>query len=308
MIAPAARNVVSGSSVDEAFAYCADVTKAHYENFPVASVFLPEEKRPYIQAIYAFSRAADDMADELDLPAQRRLDALNDWENQLHECYTGQARHPVFIALRETVRNLDIPKEPLLDLLAAFKRDVVQNRYETFDDVLSYCRCSANPVGRLVLMIFGYREETLVQLSDHICTALQLTNFWQDVAVDRKKNRLYIPLEDCRTFGYSLEFWDTETADASFRKLMKFQVDRTRDLFYAGARLPSLVERELQLELKLVWFGGMAVLRKLEKIKFDLFHRRPTLTTFNKVMILFRGLVRNNLERFGKKKEAWDLQ
>jgi squalene synthase HpnC len=295
-------------TVDEAFEYCARVTNAHYENFPVASLFLPGEKRPYIQAIYAFSRTADDFADELERSAKERLDALENWEEQLRQCYDGHAEHPVFIALRETVRDLDIPIEPLKNLLAAFKRDVTQNRYETFDDVLSYCSCSANPVGRLVLMIFGYRDEQFFQRSDKICTALQLTNFWQDVAIDKKKDRLYIPLEDMKKFDYSLDSWNNEILDGQFRDLMKFQVERTRTLFYAGAELPSMVERDLQLELKLVWFGGLSILRKLDKVKYNVFRRRPSLTTLDKAIILLRGLLLNDLSKFGRKKESWDLQ
>ena len=300
--------VTKQHSVDEAFAYCASLTEAHYENFPVASLFLPAEKRPYVQALYAFSRSADDFADESHRSTQERLDALNAWEDQLLQCYEGNGEHPVFVALRETVKNLNLPIDPFKDLLSAFKRDVVQNRYNTFDDLLSYCACSANPVGRLVLMIFGYRDEKLLQLSDHICTALQLANFWQDIAIDRQKDRLYIPLEDMERFGYSLGEWKNGILGNTFKELMKFQVERTRELFYRGAELPSLVERDLQLELKLVWFGGMSILKKLDRIKYDVVHHRPVLKGFNKAMILLRALFVNNLTRFGKKKELWDLQ
>ena len=295
-------------SIDEAFDYCANITTAHYENFPVASLFLPAEQRPYIQAIYAFSRAADDVADEPGFSPEERLEALDRWDEQLSQCYEGKAVHPVFIALRETVTDLDIPIEPLKNLLAAFKRDVAQNRYETFDDLLSYCACSANPVGRLVLMIFGYRDEALYALSDHICTALQLTNFWQDVAIDQTKNRLYMPLEDMRRFEYTTEQWNEGTVNQSFKDLMKFQVGRTRELFYKGAALPSAVERDLQLELKLVWFGGMSILRKIERVDYDVVRRRPTLSALSKGLILLRGLLYDNLHRYRRKKDEWELQ
>lgn len=294
-------------TLDEAFEYCAAITNAHYENFPVASLFLPEEKRPYIQALYAFSRSADDFADELSRSKEERLELLNQWEEQLRLCYEGIAEHPVFIALHETVQRLNIPIEPLRDLLAAFKRDVTQNRYKTFDEVLSYCKCSANPVGRLVLMVFGYRDEKLFELSDNICTALQLTNFWQDVAVDLQKDRLYIPLEDIQKFGYSVEYWSNRVVDDRFRQLMKFEVDRTREMFYSGAELPSLVERDLQLELNLVWFGGMTILKKLDRIRYDVFHQRPTLTVKDKLWILVKGMLYNDLRRYGRKKKQWDL-
>jgi len=294
-------------TLDEAFAYCEALTKAHYENFPVASLFLPQEKRPYVQAIYAFSRTADDFADELELSREDRLKKLDDWEEKLNTCYEGVAEHPVFIALMETVKRLEIPPEPLHNLLKAFRQDVLQNRYETFEDLLEYCKCSANPVGRLVLMIFGYREEELFRLSDDICTGLQLANFWQDLSVDRWKNRLYIPLEDMRKFGYSPENWERALAGENFKGLLHFEISRTRALFYRGASLPGLLERDLQLELKLVWFGGMSILKSVEKNLSSLLSQRSTLKMRNKFLILMRGLFIDDLTRYGKKRESWDL-
>jgi hydroxysqualene synthase len=295
-----------GCTLDEAFRYCAEITTAHYENFPVASLFLPEEKRPYIQAIYAFSRVADDFSDEGNLLPADRLARLQDWEMMLGECYEGRAEHPVFIALRETVERNRIPVEPLKDLLAAFRRDVTQNRYESFDDLLSYCRCSANPVGRLVLMLFGHRDEGLFALSDKICTALQLTNFWQDLFVDLGKDRLYVPLEDMRRFGYGVENWRSRVIDANCRALLKFEVERTRDIFYEGAELPSLVEKELQIELRMVWFGGMSILAMLSRHGPSA-TKKPAFGTARKAMILIRSLFHNDLSRYGRKKKPWDL-
>lgn len=297
-------------NLDEAFSYCAAVTQAHYENYPVASFFLPQEKRPYIQAIYAFSRIADDYADEQNISKDERLTKLNDWEEKLRQCYDGNADHPVFIALKDTVKKNDIPIEPLKDLLAAFKRDVIQNRYDTFEDLLSYCKCSANPVGRLVLMIFNYRDEKLFELSDCICTALQLTNFWQDVRVDREKDRLYIPIEDMRKCDYSLDCWRDGILNDGFRKLLRFEVERTREMFYKGAELPSLVAKDLQLELKLIWFGGMEIIRMIEKNRCDVINSRPQLKAFSKFQIFLRGFIFNDLSNYKKKrkrKEPWDL-
>ena len=297
-------------TTDEAFAYCASITEAHYENFPVASFFLPEEKRPYIQALYAFSRVADDFADELNRPADERMEELNAWEEHLRRCYEGEADHPVFIALRETVKRYNIPINPLRDLLTAFKRDVTQNRYETFEDLLSYCRCSANPVGRLVLMIFNYREESHFEYSDSICTALQLTNFWQDIDIDRKKDRLYIPLEDFERFKYSVKEWQDKKVTEGFLDLMKFEIQRTKDIFYQGAQLPSVVAKDLQLELKLIWFGGMEILRMIEKYNYNSIENRPKLGLMSKVKILLLSLFVSNLQYFRKKrskKEPWDL-
>jgi len=294
-------------TVDEAFAYCASVTNAHYENFPVASFFLPAEKRPYIQSIYAFSRLADDMADEDSLTETERLDALNLWEFQLQECYEGRAEHPVFIALHESIQKLNIPIEPLRNLITAFKRDVVQNRYQTFDELLGYCSCSANPVGRLVLLIFGYRDEELFLLSDKICTALQLTNFWQDIATDLRKDRLYIPMEDMQSFGYLLEDWKKENYDESFRKLLRFEINRTRELFYEGAALPIRVDRDLELELKLIWLGGMTILKQIEKVNYNVFEQHPVLNLPQKLTILLKGFWHNDLTRYKRKKPQWDL-
>ncbi len=297
-------------NLDEAYTYCAKLAEKHYENFPVASFFLPEEKRPYIQAIYAFSRVADDFADEHNFTKEERIIRLNDWEAKLLDCYKGNVDHPIFIALMDTVKKNDIPIEPLKDLLAAFKQDVLQNRYETFEDLLGYCKCSANPVGRLVLMIFSYRDEKLFELSDYICTALQLANFWQDVSVDREKDRLYIPIEDMNRYNFKMECWSNGVMDDVFRKLIKFEVGRTREMFYKGAELPSLVAKDLQLELKLIWFGGMAILKKIETDRYDVLNIRPKLSTFNKMMIFMRGLIFNDLlyyKRKRPKKEPWDL-
>jgi len=293
-------------SPDQAFEYCARLTNAHYENFPVASLFLPEERRQYIQAIYAFSRVADDYADESSRPQHERLELLNDWEQRLRDCFEGKADHPIFIALRETVVQLNIPIEPLLDLLSAFKQDVTVNRYRTFDDVMDYCRRSANPVGRLVLMIFGHRDEELFLLSDAICSALQLTNFWQDVDIDRRKDRLYLPLDDMKNFGFALEDWLEGRYGRAFQELMRFQVERTRGMFYRGAALPSRVEKELQVELRLVWFGGMEILAMLDRVRYDILKKRPRLSLLRKSAILGRALFIKDLSSYRKKIKVFE--
>jgi len=299
----------SSVSIEDAFAYCASITQGHYENFPVASLFLPEEKRPYVQSLYAFARKADDFADEGKLPESERLASLNQWEDQLKQCYDlspGEITHPVFIALRETVSRLAIPIDPLLQLLLAFKMDVTKHRFSDFDEILHYCRHSANPVGRLVLMIFGYNDEKLFTLSDNICTALQLANFWQDVAIDLQKNRVYIPQSDLLKFAVTEQNLRQRLVDGRFKALLEFEVGRTRELFYRGAELPRLVDKDLRLELKLVWFGGMTILRKIERAGYDVLYRRPSIHALNKFSILFNGLFRNDLSRY-KRKPQWDL-
>ncbi|HAL57198.1 MAG TPA: squalene synthase HpnC, partial [Bacteroidetes bacterium] len=258
------------------------LTREHYENFPVASWLIPKEKRRHVCALYAFARIADDFADESGLTPAERIDSLNEWDEQLTECYRGHAEHPVFVALRETVDRFEIPRRLFQNLLFAFRSDVTTHRYETFDDLLHYCDNSANPIGRLVLLLFGYRGESLMLLSDAICTGLQLTNFWQDVLVDLEKDRVYIPMEDIREFGYSEEELFEKKFSAEFKDIMVYQVERTERLFLHGRPLLGEVGTDLRRELKLTWNGGMKILKKIEMIEFNVLQQRPTLTTFDK--------------------------
>ncbi len=302
--------VIDTRTSDAAFEYCARLTAAHYENFPVASLFLPEEQRPYVQAIYAFSRCADDFADEGAMPASARLELLDDWERKLDRAYEGEADHPVFIALAETVRRNSIPRQYLADLLSAFRQDVVRKRYDTVPDLLDYCSRSANPVGRIVLHIFGHRDESLCLLSDEICSALQLANFWQDIGVDLEKDRLYLPLAEMERHGYTEADWRGRVVDDRFRSLMRSMVSMTREKFRAGVSLPGLAEREIALELRLVWLGGMTILREVDRSGYELYNTRPTLGRRAKLGILLRGFFMRDLSRFGKprrRKKQWDL-
>jgi squalene synthase HpnC len=301
---------IGDREADAAFEYCARITSRHYENFPVASLFLPEEKRPYIQAVYAFSRGADDLADEGDVPAPERLAHLADWERRLDRSYEGEADHPVFIALAETVRRNRIPKEYLAALLSAFRQDVVKKRYDTMEDLLDYCSRSANPVGRIVLHIFGHRDEALSLLSDRICTGLQLTNFWQDLGSDLAKDRLYIPRTVMERHSYTEEEWARRVVNDNFRSMMEHLVTATRGMFREGARLPDLAEKDIALELRLVWLGGMAILRAIERSGYDVYTSRPALGALEKAGIVFRGFFMKDLSRLGlprKAKKPWDL-
>jgi phytoene synthase len=299
-----------GRAADAAFEHCARLASAHYENFPVASLFLPEEKRPYVQAVYAFSRCADDFADEGDLPPGARLELLDDWGSKLDRAYEGEADHPVFIALAETVRRNAIPKQLLEDLLSAFRQDVVKHRYDTMDELLEYCRRSANPVGRIVLQIFGLRDEALSLLSDRVCTGLQLANFWQDVGVDRQKDRLYIPLAEMGRHSYTESAWRGGVVNDPFRSLMRSLVAATREMFRSGAALPGLAGREIALELRLVWLGGMAILRSVDRAGYRVYDSRPVLGAADKLGILLRGFFMRDISRLGLpgvRKNAWDL-
>ena len=280
-------------SVAAAFAHCEKIARAHYENFPVGSLLIPKAMRKHVYSIYAFARTADDFADEgydTKITPAERLELLDDWERQLEACYQGQATHPIFIALAETVRALNLPAQLFKDLLSAFKQDVIKSRYATFDKVLDYCRRSANPVGRLILLLFGYREEKLHQLSDHICTALQLANFWQDVSVDLLKDRIYLPQDELAKFGLSEDELLAHNFDQRYADLLKFEVARTWQLFKAGKSLPKLVRGRLSFELKLTWQGGTRILELIEWMGYDTLSHRPKITKFDKMVLLTRAI------------------
>ncbi len=265
----------SDPTIRQAYEHCRRRARRHYENFPVASYLVPRPQRDALAAIYAFARYADDVADEPGV--EGRLEALADWREKLRDCYAGRAEHPVFIALRDTVGRFQLSLDNFENLLCAFEQDVQVNRRENFASVLAYCACSANPVGRLVLELFGHREAELFALSDSICTALQLTNFWQDVTVDLARDRIYLPLEDLRRFGYSLEDLRAERVDDRWRRLLAFEVARTRELFEQGKPLTERVVPALRRQLRLTWLGGTAILAKIEAVGYDVFRRRPAL-------------------------------
>jgi squalene synthase HpnC len=280
-------------STAEAFAWCEKLTQSHHENFPVGSLLIPRAKRRHVHSIYAFARLADDFADEGDEnlhPPHQRLAALGDWERQLGACYRGQAIHPVFIALAETARELSLPDQLFRDLLSAFKQDVVKQRYLNFAELLGYCRRSANPVGRLILHLFDYRDENRAALADEICTALQLTNFWQDVSVDLKKNRIYLPADEMARFNVAEEDLFAKRFTPEYAALLAFQVARTREMFARGRKLPELVGGRLRYELRLTWYGGMRILDQIEQNGYNTLAERPRITTGDKFALLARAL------------------
>lgn len=273
----------------DAFAVCEALSREHYENFPVASLMIPRVYRRFVAAVYAFARTADDFADEGTLPAEERLRLLDDWEERLRACYRGEADHPVFVALRAAVRATGLPQEPLLALLAAFRMDVTITRYATIDSLLDYCSKSANPVGRLVLHIFGASSAETLPLSDAICSALQMTNFWQDVAQDCARGRIYLPLEDLRRFGYTEEDLLRGVADDRFRSLLRFQVERTMRFFAAGAPLLARTRGRLRMELAATLQGGRAVLDGIERGGYDTLSRRPVLRRTDTMMMVWKA-------------------
>ncbi len=284
------------SLIKSSFKYCEEIAKNHYENFPVASFLVPKNKRKYIYSIYAFSRAADDFADEPSIEGgkEKRLVLLDEWNGKLRDCYKGKAYDPIFIALSRTVEECKIPIETLENLLKAFRQDVVKSRYADFDEVLGYCINSANPIGRLVLMVFGKHNEDMFRFSDKICTALQLTNFWQDVIIDLKKDRIYIPQEDMNKFGYKKEDLFNLRYNEEFKKLMIFLVNKTEQLFDEGKELMKLTTEDetlkrLTWELNLTWLGGKEILKKIKLIDYDVLHKRPKLNFFDKIKLLTKS-------------------
>jgi len=273
--------------VDEAFAVCEARVRAHYENFPVG-LFVPREKRRYVHALYAYARAADDFADE-PMYEGMRAEKLDQWEARLHAAYEGRAEDPIFIALGETVRRLPIPKALLLDLLSAFRQDTVKTRYETWEELLDYCRRSADPVGRLVLIIFGYQDPSLPPLSDAICTGLQLANHWQDLALDLRKGRIYAPRELMESFG--VKEWDLNAGriTPALRGMMGEMIARTRALFARGRPLCDAVGKDLRFEMRLTWLGGTSILDAVEAADYDVFRRRPHHGLMGKARLAWRA-------------------
>ena len=270
-----------------AYAECRRLARRHYENFPVASYLVPRDKRDALAAIYAFARYADDVADEPGVADRLRL--LAEWQQRLRDCYAGRADHPVFIALRDTVERFRLSAEHCENLLRAFEQDVRVNRRPDFASLLAYCSCSANPVGRLVLELFGQRDPDLFALSDSVCSALQLTNFWQDVATDLARDRIYLPFEDLGRFQYTLEDLRAHRVDARWRDLMACEIARTRELFEQGRGLPERVVPALRRQLRLTWLGGMSILAKIEAAGYDVFRRRPALGAMDFIRLYFRA-------------------
>lgn len=276
-----------------AYAYCERLVRSHYENFPVASRLLPARMRPHVAAVYAFARLADDMADEGDRPAADRLADLDAWDACLNAAALGAVERgephaDVFLALRHTIDECRLPVQLLHDLISAFRQDVTTTRYATWEDVMDYCRRSANPVGRLVLRIAGYDRPELDARSDAVCTALQLTNFWQDLEIDWRKGRLYVPASVWQAAGARDADLTARRMTPEWRAAMTDAAARTRALFQTGAPVCDGVSGRLRWELRATWLGGTRILDKLEAADFDVFARRPALTAMDAPVILWR--------------------
>jgi squalene synthase HpnC len=309
-------------SLQEAQQYCARLAHSHYENFSVVTWFLPKHLHQHFYNVYAYCRISDDLGDEVG-DAKQSLVLLNEWEAELNATYMSVApqwlkpeivagsngtpegvplqdpealarntvapRHPVFIALRETVREFDVPRQPFADLLTAFRQDQTVGRYATFDDVLGYCHYSANPVGHLVLYLCGYRDPERQKLSDYTCTALQLANFWQDVVVDYAKERIYLPLEDLAKYGVSEGDIAERRATPQFLEMLKFEVARAREWFQTGLPLARMVDKQLALDIELFSRGGQEILNAIERQGYDVLKRRPAISRPRKLWLVARA-------------------
>jgi squalene synthase HpnC len=281
----------ASASPAEAWQYCRQVSTRHYENFTVASLLLPRHLLRHFHAVYAYCRWSDDLADETS-GRDEALRLLAWWRGELLACYEGQARHPVFVALHETIRRFAIPMRPFDDLLTAFTQDQHVTHYATFEDLLGYCKNSANPVGRIVLHLFECHNEESGALSDSICTALQLANFWQDVTRDLDLGRVYLPEEDRVRFGYPDDSLRRREFTPAFAELMRFEVERTRDLFFRGYPLVDRVPPAVSADVELFVEGGLAILRKIEQQGYDVLSRRPVVSRWEKGKLVSQAVWR----------------
>ena len=271
-------------TAEKAFEYCEGIARSHYENFPIGW-FVPASIRRYLFAVYAFARTADDFADEEAYRNERTL-RLDTYERLLDQAAGGHADEPLFIAIAETLGKTGLPLQLLKNLLVAFRLDVTKRRYRTYSELESYCLYSANPIGRIVLHLSGIDDPELLTCSDRICTGIQLVNHWQDIEVDLQKDRVYLPEEDLERFCYSLDELSNRSVTESFRSLMRFEIARTRSLFYEGKPLLSALGRRLRWQVSLMWLGPMQILNKIEQVDYDVFKARPTISS-QELMRLF---------------------
>jgi squalene synthase HpnC len=269
-----------------------EFAKSHYENFPVVSLLLKKELRKYIAVIYRFARTADDIADEGNFAPEKRMEMLNAFEEKFSSAAKGNYSNDFEEALFHTINDKNLTSAYFFDLLTAFKQDVCKKTYENFENLLNYCRYSANPVGRLVLELYGIRNDCAFYFSDKICTALQLTNFYQDTLLDYEKGRIYYPLDEMEEFGVNKKIFELKENNLNFGKLLKFNIDRTRKLFHEGKGLLTYLRGRLKYEIKWTILGGETVLRKIEKNNYNVFEERPCLTNNDFLFLFFKSFIK----------------
>lgn len=283
---------------EAARAFCRTVASAHYENFTVATLLVPQRLRQHLANVYAFARWADDLADEASSPVAAAL-ALADWRRGLDACFAGQPNHPVYVALAETVRETGLSREPFADLIDAFEQDQEKTRYATRAELLDYCRRSADPVGRIVLALGGCHDPDLIRMSDAVCTGLQLVNFWQDITRDRLAGRIYLPADDMARHGVDESMLASDEASPEVKSLLREQVAWARACFDVGDRLPAVAPPALRPAIAMFLGGGRAVTDAIERAGFDTLARRPTVGRLTKLSLAGRGLITALATRLG---------
>jgi hydroxysqualene synthase len=276
-------------NLENAYKKCREIATGHYENFPVASFLFPKKNRKYIYSIYAFARTADDIADSDRLIVGEKLKRLDLMWNNLEKIENGEnVEDEIFFALTDTIKTLNIPVKEFKDLLTAFKQDSVKQRYDRFEELLEYSKYSANPIGHLVLYVSGLKDTHLFDLSDKICTALQLANFWQDVSLDLKIGRVYIPKEEMNKHNYNYDMLFEGIENSNFLNLMKSLVNNTKFIFQNGKKLESELSGRLKYEFRTIYRGGMDILRKIENIDYRVLSKRVKLGSTDKIKLLFK--------------------
>lgn len=276
--------------IDKAYAESIEFTKSHYENFPVISFLIKKELRKDVAAVYKFARTADDIADEGDVSEDERIAGLNDYQVKLSKALQGEYCKPFWMALHYTINNRNLDAANFYNLLKAFKQDVAKKRYATSEELLDYCRNSANPVGRIILELHNVRHQEAMICSDHICTALQLTNFYQDISLDYEKGRIYIPKNELDKFGVSEELIRLKNADEKFKNMLRKQIDAVRIMFIEGRSLLQYLPYKLRMEISWTIRGGEAILNAIEKLDYDTLNFRPKLSKTDFVILLLKSL------------------
>lgn len=281
---------MNNKELQEEYNKSLEAASSHYENFPVVSFLVPGRLKKHVAVIYKYARMADDLADEGDADPDIRIKALNEMETDLKNALVGNYKNGFFRALSSTIREMELTQSYFFDLLKAFRQDVSVKRYNTFDEVIDYCRYSANPVGRIILELFGVRGSNFAVLSDKICSALQLANFYQDVSIDYARGRIYIPLEEMKSFGVTENDFELKKINTNFKQLIKLQVDRTRELFLEGKSLTDYLPKPLNYEIKWTILGGEKILKKIEANQYDVLSKRPKLGKLEYFNLLIKSI------------------
>jgi squalene synthase HpnC len=280
------------TELDSAYKSALKFANRHYENFPVASLLIPRKQRKHVAVIYWFARTADDFADEGNFTNEQRLNMLNQFEERFYLLLKGNFTNEFESALHNTITKLNLTPSLFIDLLKAFKQDAVKKRYNNYNELIEYCKSSANPIGRLILELFNIRNDMAFNYSDDICTALQLTNFYQDIQLDFSKGRIYLPLNEMEQFGVDEKIFEKRKNNLNFKQLLTFNIERTSKLFENGRKLLQFLPARLKFEIKLTILGGEEILQKIISSDFDVFHKRQTLNMFDRIKLIFKAAVK----------------